>query len=233
MNNPEIIHSDQSLAVINKPAGLLVHSSSYQKTKEPTLVDWLLKKFPEIKKVGDETEYRPGIVHRLDKETSGVMLVPLTQEKFFYLKKLFQEKGVKKTYLAIVRGWLKEPKGIIEKSIGIKSGTTKRTVYSSKMVKEAVTEYELVRNFENNGEKLALVKVYPKTGRTHQIRVHMAYIGHPVIGDTLYGGKENSKLAPRQMLHCFSLEFSKESGQKVRYEAEPPEDFKAIVGVIL
>lgn len=231
MSDPEIIYSDQSLAVINKPARLLVHSSSYQKTKEPTLVDWLLGKFPKIKKVGDETEYRPGIVHRLDKETSGIMLVPLTQENFSYLKKLFQEKKVKKTYLAIVRGWFKEPKGIIEKSIGIKSGTTKRTVYSSKMAKEAITEYELVKNFENNGEKLALVKIFPQTGRTHQIRVHMAYIGHPVIGDVLYGGKTNAKLAPRQMLHCLSLEFSKESGQKVRYEAEPPEDFKKIAGM--
>ncbi len=233
MNDPEIIYSDQSLAVINKPAGLLVHSSFHQKTKEPTLVDWLLKKFPQIKKVGDETEYRPGIVHRLDKETSGVMLVPLTQENFSYLKKLFQERGVKKTYLAIVRGWLKDSKGAIEKSIGIKSGTTKRTVYSSKMAKEAITGYELIKNFDNKGEKLALVKVFPQTGRTHQIRVHMAYIGHPVIGDALYGGKASAKLAPRQMLHCLSLEFSEKSGHKAKYEAEPPEDFKIVAGKIL
>jgi 23S rRNA pseudouridine1911/1915/1917 synthase len=233
MNEPEIIYSDRSLAVVNKPAGLLVHSSSYQKTKEPTLVEWLLKKFPEIKNVGDEPKYRPGIVHRLDKETSGVMLVPLTQENFSYLKKLFQEKGVKKTYLAVVRGWLKESKGIIEKSIGIKSGTTRRTVYSSKMAKEAITEYELVKNFEHDGEKMALVKIYPRTGRTHQIRVHMNYIGHPVIGDALYGGRANSKLAPRQMLHCLLLEFVGESGQKARYEAEPPEDFKIIAGKAL
>lgn len=226
---PELIYSDKFLAVVNKPAGLLVHLSPCQKNKEPTLVDWLLKKFPQVKNVGDDPKYRPGIVHRLDKDTSGVMLIALNNQFFEYLKNLFAKKEVKKTYLAIVSGWLKERSGRIEKSIGIKSGTTKRSVYSLKMAKEAITEYKLVANFQIDSNKMALVKVFPLTGRTHQIRLHMAYIGHPVIGDALYGGKKNASLALRQMLHCLSLEFSTKEGQRVKYEAEPPEDFWQIL----
>jgi 23S rRNA pseudouridine1911/1915/1917 synthase len=157
------------------------------------------------------------------------MLIALNNQFFEYLKNLFAKKEVKKTYLAIVSGWLKERSGRIEKSIGIKSGTTKRSVYSLKMAKEAITEYKLVANFQIDSNKMALVKVFPLTGRTHQIRLHMAYIGHPVIGDALYGGKKNASLALRQMLHCLSLEFSTKEGQRVKYEAEPPEDFWQIL----
>ncbi len=169
--------------------------------------------------------YRPGIVHRLDKDTSGIMLIPLTQEYFSYLKKLFQEKKIKKTYLAIVKGEVKGKTGIIDKPIGIKSGTTRRTVFSDKMSKEAVTEYKLIKNFEKDGQELSLLEVYPLTGRTHQIRVHLNYIGHPVIGDKMYGGKTVAALAPRQMLHCYSMEFDMEPGKSIKLEAEPPDDF--------
>lgn len=230
-SEPEIIYLDDSLLVINKPAGLLVHSSSYQKSSQKTLVDWLLEKFPQVKNVGDDVIFRPGIVHRLDKDTSGVMVIALNQKMFNYLKNLFASKEVKKTYLAIVKGWPKDKKGIIKTKIGIKSGTTKRSVFSSKMAKEAITEFEVIKNFEYNNQKLSLLKIFPKTGRTHQIRVHMAYINHPIIGDNLYGGRKNSKLASRQMLHCYSLEFPKDLGERVKFEADPPEDFKLIANI--
>ena len=94
----KIIYQDRNFIAINKPAGLLVHTTRHQKTKEPTLAEWLLENFPQIKNVGDDPEYRPGIVHRLDKDTSGIMLIPLNQNYFSYLKKLFGEKRIKKTY---------------------------------------------------------------------------------------------------------------------------------------
>lgn len=220
-----IIYKDDNFVAINKPAGLLVHSSDYQKKKEPTLVDWLLKNFPQVKKVGDDRIHRPGIVHRLDKDTSGIMIIPLNQDYFSYLKKLFQEKKIKKTYLAIVNGEVKEKTGIINKPIGIKSGTTKRTVFSDKMSKEAITEYKLIKTFEKGGKYFSLLEVFPLTGRTHQIRVHLNYIGHPVIGDKMYGGKTVTALAPRQMLHCYSMEFEIDPGKLIKLEAEPPDDF--------
>ncbi len=224
-----IIYQNKNFIAINKPAGLLVHSSDYQSKNEPTLVDWILKKFPQVKNVGDDTKNRPGIVHRLDKDTSGIMLIPLTSEYFFYLKKLFQDKKIKKTYLAVVKGEVKEKIGKIDKPIGIKSGTTKRTVFSDKMSKEAITEYKLVKNFEKEGQKFSLLEVSPLTGRTHQIRVHLNFINHPVVGDKIYGGKQNSLLASRQMLHCYALEFEIEPGKTMRLEAQLPNDFEYLI----
>ncbi len=225
MTEIQIIYQNKNFIAINKPAGLLVHSSDYQKKKEPTLVDWLLKNFPQIKNVGDDTKNRPGIVHRLDKDTSGIMLIPLNQDYFLYLKKMFQNKKIKKTYLAVVKGEIERKSGIIDKPIGIKSGTTRRTVFSDKMSKEAITEYKLIKTFKKDGQYFSLLEVFPLTGRTHQIRVHLNYIGHPIIGDKMYGGKTIAALAPRQMLHCYSLEFESELGKTIKLEAQPPEDF--------
>lgn len=227
----KIIYRDRNFIAVNKPAGLLVHTTEHQKIKEPTLVDWLLKNFPQVKKVGDDTQYRPGIVHRLDRDTSGVMLVALNQEYFSYLKNLFQEKKIKKTYLAIVKGTVKEKKGRIERPIGIKSGTTKRSVFSEKMAKEAITEFKLMKNFQKNGQEYSLLEVSPLTGRTHQIRVHLAYINHPVIGDRLYGGKTVALLIEKQMLHCYALEFEIKPGEMMRLEASPPDDFTLFSGL--
>ena len=199
------------------------------KADESTVVDWARKKFPKIKTVGDDPVHRPGIVHRLDKDTSGVLLIALTQEYFDYLKGLFQKHKIKKTYYAICSGIPKQKKGIIDIAIGIKSGTTKRTVFSNKMAKPALTEYEVEKTWNAAGETYSLVRVFPKTGRTHQIRVHMNYIGCPVIGDELYGGKRNALRAPRHMLHCFCMEFADVGGKQVRVEAPLPDDFLNIL----
>lgn len=233
MNNQiKIIYEDKNLLAVNKPAGLIVHpiklkAKSSKLEAESTLVDWLVEKYPEIKKVGDDPENRPGIVHRLDKDTSGVILIPKNQEYFEYLKNLFQTHQIKKTYLALVYGKLEPKSGIIDKPIGIKSGSIKRTVSQkkSKNIKEAITEYKVKKNLNLNGQDFSLVEVYPKTGRTHQIRIHLASIHHPIVGDPLYGHKNPSADMPRlnhQFLHAESIEFNLEEGKRVKIEAELP-----------
>lgn len=227
--NPSIIYQDKNMLAVNKPSGLLVHGADHIKSNEPTLVEWLVERFPIVKTVGDNTRYRPGIVHRLDRETSGVILIPLTQEYFSYLKKLFLEKRIKKTYWAITNGIPRETKGIITKPIGLKAGTTKRSVYGTKMIKDAVTEYRVEKIIEKNNSNYALVAVFPKTGRTHQIRVHLGYLNTPIVGDPLYGGKENAKKAPRCMLHAKTIEFDSSSGKTIVIDAPIPDDFESFL----
>ncbi|KKT22474.1 MAG: Pseudouridine synthase [Parcubacteria group bacterium GW2011_GWB1_43_8b] len=220
--DPEIVFENEDLIVLNKPAGLLMHGDG---KGESTLADWLVVNFPEVISVGDKPEERPGIVHRLDRDTSGIVLIPRNQAYFEYLKDLFARGKVQKTYLAIVKGILKEAEGRIDVPISLKPGTTKRTVHGGKMTKDAVTEYRVAQQFSN----AALIEVSPKTGRTHQIRVHMASIGHPVLGDTLYGSKKNEEQAPRQMLHAHSLEFELEPGKAMKLTADPPRDFESFL----
>lgn len=243
--NPEILYEDENFIAINKPAGLLVHKVSsikHQASSERTLVDWLLERHPEIRNVGDSVKLpdgsygardplRPGLVHRLDRDTSGVLLVPKTQEYFEYLKRLFQEHRMEKKYAALVRGIPKNSAGRIEAPIGLIHGSTKRSVRSAKMRKEALTEYRVKRVFEGrDGDSYALLDVCPRTGRTHQIRVHLASIGHPVVGDPLYGGKKRPAWAARLMLHATSIEFSSASGRRIRVESPLPEEFLRLDG---
>ncbi|MBI2048904.1 MAG: RNA pseudouridine synthase [Candidatus Liptonbacteria bacterium] len=233
MDEPTIIHEDENFLIVNKPSGLLVHrvESAKNKTQEPTLADWLAKRYPELKTVGDDPANRPGIVHRLDRDVSGVMIVARNQEYFEYLKSLFQKRLVEKTYLALVFGDLKAKTGRIEKPIGIKSGTVKRSVTSDKMSKEAVTDYRVKRVFQPDGgsERFSLLEVEPKTGRTHQIRVHLASIGHPIVGDALYGRRRGPSWAKRIMLHALSLELPLMEGRRFKAEAEPPADYGNII----
>lgn len=241
MKEPDIIYEDKDFIVIAKPSGLQVHAAQISERakeprakmpNEPTLTDWLVERWPEIKKVGDDPALRPGIVHRLDKDTSGIMLVVKTQAAFEYLKKLFQNHEVKKTYLAIVSGVPKAKAGTIDAPIGIRTGTLKRSTRSEKMSKSAITEYRVTKEFEyKSGDRVAkvsLLEVMPKTGRTHQIRVHLASIGHPILGDRLYSPKAKGGMV-RLMLHAFSLEFTSIDGKRVRFEAEPPVEFNAVI----
>lgn len=226
-----IIYKDKNFIALDKPAGLLVHPTA--NSKEPTLVDWLLRQYPGIKKVGDPD--RPGIVHRLDRDTSGIMLVAKNQKYFEYLKNLFQARAIKKTYRVLVRGRVMPKKGIIEKEIKIKSGTVKRTVFKGRSEKAAVTEYKLLKQFTlslSNGQSadFTWLEVKPLTGRTHQIRVHLASIGHPVVGDKVYGPKKPNLVLPgtsRQVLHSYSLEFSPAPGKRIKLAANLPEDIKS------
>jgi len=202
-------------------------------SKELTLVEWLLKRYPEIRSVGDEPETRPGIVHRLDRDTSGLLLVAKTQRYFEYLKSLFQKQQIEKKYLAFVFGRLSPKAGVIEKPIGIKSGTIKRSVHSEKMAKAAVTAYKVIKELRaEEAEFFSLLEIRPTTGRTHQIRVHLSSIGHPLVGDKLYGRKKQPIWAARLMLHAYSLGFRAADGRRMQIEVEPPSDFERILGCL-
>lgn len=230
----KIIYQDKNIIVVNKPAGISVHpsTSSGQVPEKNTLVNFLVYRFPEIKNVGDpstgsgQVNLRPGIIHRLDKDTSGVIVVARNQKTFDELKKLFQDRRIKKEYLAIVFGKLKNKKGMIEKSIARSRSYKKQTIANAKTktkIRPAVTEYEVLKEYKN----YSLVKVLPKTGRMHQIRVHLASLGHPIVGDQKYSHK-NTKNPPevtRQLLHAKKLEF-KLFRKKYFFQAPLPEDFK-------
>ena len=227
----KVIYEAPEFLIIDKPAGMTTHRIKgvpEEKKGASYLTDELVDIYPELKEVGDDPEWRPGIVHRLDKDTSGVMIIPRTQAYFEYLKELFQNSKIHKTYLALVYGVIKDDSGIIDKPIGLKSGTTKRTIHGGKMVKSAITEYKVVKRFKD----YTLVEVSPRTGRTHQIRVHLASIGHPIVGDLLYGGKKEKKsLLPigRQFLHAHSIEFDIAPGHKGIFVSELPEELIEIV----
>ena len=241
--HPNVIYEDADMLGIYKPSGLLMHHIANAPGREPTLTDWLLAHYPETATVGDDPALRPGVVHRLDRDTSGIVLVARSQEAFGYLKGQFQKHLVRKTYLALVAGEPSPAAGVIAKPIGIRPGTTRRSVHSTKMQKEAVTEYATLAVFKlpasdptpytlhplrrgsGQATRFSLLSVSPKTGRTHQIRVHLASIGHPIIGDTLYAKKKKAVIIPRLMLHAYRLEFSAPSGKALRLEAPPDETF--------
>jgi len=218
-----IIYEDQNIVAINKPAGLLVHSNG--KTKEKTLVDWLVKKYPQLKKVGDEPETRPGLVHRLDKDTSGVLLIAKNQKTFEELKKQFQEKQIQKIYLALVWGEVKKEKGVVSASIG-RSAKFGRFIASRGKrgkIREAVTEYKVLKRFL----QFTFLELKPKTGRTHQLRVHMKFLNHPIVCDKLYAPNRPCPVLGlgRLALHAQAIEFTL-SQKKMRLEASLPADFK-------
>jgi len=235
--NIKVIHEDDEALVIDKLSGLVVHSDG--KTDELTLVDWLLEKYPDIKNVGepwtapDGKEIpRPGIVHRLDRDTSGVMVIAKTQESFENLKKQFQNREVEKTYHAFVYGILKDDKGIIDRPIG-KSKKDFR-LWSAQRgargeLRDAVTEYKVLKREED----ATYVEVKPKTGRTHQIRVHFKAIHHPVVCDKLYAPKRECALGfNRLALHAHIISFKSLDGSTATYSADLPEDFIMAVGKI-
>lgn len=222
---PKILYEDKDLLLVNKPAGWLVHGVYHKgeaKHNEETLVDWIAKQYPEVKDIGDVPAQRGGIVHRLDRETSGVMVIARTQESFAYLKKLFQTRDIHKTYKTLVWGKVKADSGVIDKPISIIDGSVKRTVFKGKMPREAVTEYKVIGRYSFDGEPLTLLEVSPKTGRTHQIRVHFSSLGHSVVGDKLYGKKGSLAGLERQFLHAYKIEFTAPSGERIVGVSELP-----------
>lgn len=218
----EILHEDGDVLVLNKPAGIAVHPGAGSETG--TLVAGLLFREPEAFALVGEDPGRPGIVHRLDKDTSGVLVVARTAQAHAALKKSFQECAVDKIYLAIARGHFKEPSGAIEAPIGRDPKNRQRFAVLA-TGKEALTKYRVVA--EEKGMSLLQVRLY--TGRTHQIRVHLSHIGHPVLGDRLYGGPSNSPPfhAHRQMLHAWKIAFPHPStGERMVFTAPTPDDFR-------
>ncbi len=239
MNIPlDIVYEDEDIVVLNKQAGISVHPS----VNEPrgTLVDALIAKYPEIKNVGDSStisekeNIRPGIVHRLDKDTSGLLVVAKNQKTFEFLKKEWQSGQVVKKYLALVWGHPKENGEIISELTRSLKDFRRRMVIRPEKQKNkkitgklAITEYKVIKKYKD----FSLVEVYPKTGRMHQIRVHMASIGHSVVGDKLYGRRSpfGRSSVGRQFLHAFYLSFSLPNGKKLALETDLPEDLRAFL----
>ena len=209
-----ILYEDDNLAVIDKPAGMVVHPA-YGHTSG-TLVNAVLARWPQIAAF-DEPE-RAGIVHRLDKETSGVILIAKTPAVQDYLRAQFKARQVEKQYLALIEGTPDTPEGLIDAPIGRDSKQRKRMTVT-RDGREAVTEYHVLEHYANH----SLVEVFPKTGRTHQIRVHMAFIGHPVVGDTVYGHRKQRIKMKRHFLHAAAITFAlPESGGLLTVESPLP-----------
>jgi 23S rRNA pseudouridine1911/1915/1917 synthase len=217
----DILYEDDDLAVINKPAGMMVHvgaGASDDARNRGTLVNALLHHFASLSAVGGEM--RPGIVHRLDKETSGLIVVAKNDESHRKLAAQFARRQVKKTYIALVHGRLRKDRGTI--SAAISRDRIRRTRMTTRLSggREAVSHYKAVRRFDTPYGKFTLVEVKIDTGRTHQIRVHMASLGHPIVGDSLYGAPKQlgssasagkrvkTTSLPRNFLHAARLELA-------------------------
>src|SRR5579862_6721658 len=219
----DLVYEDDDLAIVNKPAGMMVHAgagATEDARNRGTLVNALLHHFKALSAVGGEL--RPGIVHRLDRATSGLMVVAKNDESHRRLAKMFSERQVHKTYLALVHGWPKKDRGTIQSAISRHSQKRTRMTTQGFGGRDAVTHYVVKRKVDSPYGKFALLEVKIETGRTHQIRVHVSSIGHPVVGDALYGApgelrtESNKRRAPgmpatlaldRNFLHSAALEF--------------------------
>lgn len=230
----EIIHDERDFAVIDKPAGLVVYPGT--KHEEKTLVNGLLAKWPEIKTVGEDP-IRPGIVHRLDKDTSGIMIIAKNNEAFRYFKDLFKNKKIEKTYTALVFGHIDENEGKIELPIRrSKSNPVKQVAVAADKdpegTREAITYYKALKYYSDKNENhYTLVEVKPKTGRMHQIRVHLATIGYPIVGDRMYQTKQ-TKQPPkisRQLLHASAIKFYSLVGKEIEFSSPLPDDFSSFL----
>jgi len=199
--NLDVIFEHEGFLIINKPAGILVHPVSAKDVAD-TLVSALIARYPEIKSIGEGG--RPGIVHRLDREVSGLMVIARNQEYYQYLLKVFTDHRVIKKYYALVHGQPKEESGIISLGIGrTKRGKIIATQYAEKVkdYKTAITKYQVIKIFK----KYSFVEIETLTGRTNQIRAHFKAIGHSLVGDELYGGRKDG--LERIFLHAFYLNF--------------------------
>lgn len=220
-----VVHVDDQVIVVDKPAGLVVHPGPGHRTG--TLVHGLLARFADIEGVGGDPD-RPGIVHRLDRDTSGLLVVARTPEAHAALVDQLRARTVERRYVTLVWGHLESPAGLIEGSIG-RSRRDRTKMAVSAAGKEARTRYE-VRARYHEPVDVDLLGCRLDTGRTHQIRVHLASIGHPVVGDATYGGDRPSLRPPRMFLHAERLAFvHPRTGQELAFEAELPADLVAVL----
>ena len=230
----EILYEDKDIVAVNKPAGMVVHPDG--KSKGPFLTDWIIKEYPKTKNVGEPVETkdfgiieRPGIVHRLDRDTSGVILVAKTNTGHECLKAQFQERTLTKKYLTFVYGEIKDKFGIINRPIGRSPNDFRRwsaTRGARGELRDAETWYTLL----SYREGYSFLEVEPKTGRTHQIRVHFKALNHPVVHDTLYAPEKLNEKPEglgfkRNALHAYSIEFTNCAGKKILVKAPIPDDF--------
>ena len=236
-----ILLETSDFVVINKPAGLVVHGDG--KHDEPTVVDWVMEHYPDIADVGEKmtishmgneiTVARPGIVHRIDRDTSGVLVIAKNHQTFEMLKLQFQEHTIKKKYTAIVLGWPRDERGMINVPIGrsganIRAWTTSRTARGE--LREARTRFAVQKKFIAHDVRLALVDLFPETGRTHQLRVHLKHLGQAIAGDPIYAPKQQlHAMFHRTMLHAEKITFKNADGKLIEVSTPMPADFKAIL----
>jgi 23S rRNA pseudouridine1911/1915/1917 synthase len=217
----DIVFEDDAIVLVNKAPGMVIHPAPGHSSG--TLVNALLAHCPDLPGIGGVE--RPGIVHRLDKDTSGLVLVAKTDAAHKSLCKQFKNREIKKVYLALVKGKVKNATGSIQSSIGRHKQHRKKMATGLRDGREAHTDYEVIQHYGH----FTFVRLFIKTGRTHQIRVHMASLSHPVLGDSLYGGKLDAKFMrmPRQALHAHRLEFSHPENNKwMQFEALLPKDME-------
>src|SRR6202142_4197901 len=242
----DIVYEDDDLAIVNKPAGMMVHAgagATEDARNRGTLVNALLHHFGTLSSVGGDL--RPGIVHRLDRSTSGLMVVAKNDESHRRLAKQFSGREVQKTYIALVHGWPKQDRGTIQSAISRHSQRRTRMTTKGFGGREAVTHYVVLRKIDSPYDKFALVELKIETGRTHQIRVHMSSVGHPVVGDALYGApgelrsQSNKRRAAgmpatlsldRNFLHSAKLEFQHpRTKELLRFSSELPKELELLL----
>lgn len=226
---PKIIYEDDSFFVIDKPAGWIVNEAATTKD-QPVLQTWLRKfKYPLV----DDTASRHGIVHRLDKETSGVMIVAKDKESFDKLQAEFKNREVQKTYVALIHGKLTPETGEINVPVGRLPWRRDRFGVIAGG-RNSLTLYKVLQFFPGNNAGHTLVEFYPKTGRTHQIRIHCKYIGHAVVADEFYAGRKTArndrKWCPRMFLHAKNIKFIHPvSGELVEFSSELPSELQEVI----
>jgi 23S rRNA pseudouridine1911/1915/1917 synthase len=233
-----ILYEDDQLIAVNKPEGLMVHNTGH--STEPTLADWFLSHTPSAKDVGEpqlsqkgEPLERSGIVHRLDTDTSGIIVLAKTQESFVHLKQQFHDRLVKKEYRAFVYGAVRERWGTIDRPIGRsnKDFRLRSAQHGARgLLRPSVTLWECIGQGRHEDQAFSYMKLMPKTGRTHQLRVHLQAIGRPIVHDTLYGKaemeKSNNLGLTRLALHAHMLEITLQDGQTQRLIAPLPQSFE-------
>lgn len=234
-NKIKILYEDKNILAIDKPSGIAVHSDGKSKVK--TITDWVLKNYPKMARVGEPMGeiQRPGVVHRLDRDTSGVLLLAKNQKAHQFLKEQFQQRTIKKVYVAIVNGWVKNDRGIINKPIGRSPKDFRRWLAGRGVrgeVREAITQYKVISRFNTlvSLGKFSCLELRPKTGRTHQIRVHMKFLNHPIVCDSLYNPTGDCpKEIKRMALHAQYIVFKDMKGKEIKVESPIPREFKKFI----
>ena len=237
-NNPKIIFEDESLFVIEKPAGWITNSSSTT-TDQPVLQKWLEENFHSeagyLYPLAGDQLMRSGIVHRLDKETSGILLIAKTKEAFESLQSQFKERKIEKTYIALLHGRI-DKDGKVEALVGRLPWRRDRFGVIPNG-RESVSEYKVLNFYPGNNAGHSLVEFNPKTGRTHQIRIHAKHIGHAIVADEFYAGRKTArndrKWCPRLFLHAASIKFTHPvTGKEMEFKSDLPEELQAVLRLI-
>lgn len=237
-NEPQVLYEDEYLLAIDKPSGMVVNRGF---GATDTVQDWLEANFQfsiNMRSDSNFQEMRNGIVHRLDKETSGVLLIAKTQDAFCELQRQFKDREVEKVYIGLVHGIVEPQAGVVDASIG-RNPKNRMKFGVVESGREAVTEYKLVTCYmlPVTRETFSLVEFYPKTGRTHQIRVHAKHLGHPIVSDYQYAGRKTTrkdrKWCPRLFLHAAKLTFRHpKHGARDTIEAPLPQDLQQVLSLL-